>query len=283
MSKILAIESAQQLGLKQRAKISLGRIAVQASPRRARQLMQSPLSAPRNLRDKTIMEFLKYQARIERREDFFEALHEDFWRGDGGDVFSENCDHRFEELFCGKQQEDFQRLKEICNDRPPKHIVELGCNSGLVLDYMVRNLPTVESAVGIDINPQQISRNQQSSRFDQRIEFIATDGVQWVLDNATADTLFVTNGGVMEYFRRSRLDEMMTHIADCLGPATFFAIEPNADDHDLENDHCSIAFGEELSFSHNYKNLFQSNGFDVVHQRPTVFESWKLMATIAVT
>lgn len=282
MSKAMAMESAPQLGLKQRAKISLGRIAAQASPRRTEQLLRSPVSAPRNLRDKTIMEYLKHQARLQRREDFFEALHEDFWRGDGGDVFAENCDHRFEQLFRGRQHDDFQRLKEVCENRPPRHIVELGCNSGLVLDYMVRNLPTVESAVGIDINPQQILRNQKSDRFDGRIEFFATDGVQWVLDNATADTLFVTNGGVMEYFRRSRLDEMMTHIADRLGPATFFAIEPNAADHDLENDCSSIPFGEELSFSHNYRHLFAANGFDVVHQRPTFFESWKLMATIAV-
>jgi SAM-dependent methyltransferase len=282
MTATLSIQSAQQLSLKQRAKISIGRIAAHASPHRTRQLMESPSSSPRSVRDKTIMEYLKYQARVQKRDDFFEALHNDFWQGDGGAVFAENCDHRFEELFLGRQSDDFHQLQLICQQRRPLHIVEFGCNSGVVLNYMVKNLPSIQTAVGIDINRLQIQRNLKANHFDPRIEFLAADGVQWVLDNATKDTLFVTNGGVMEYFRRSRLNEMLTHIADRLSPAIFFAIEPNAPDHDLENNHDSIPFGEELSFSHNYKHLFQSNGFDIRHQRFTEYQTWKMMATIAV-
>ena len=186
-------------------------------------------------------------------------------------------------MFLGQQLQDFENLVGICEIRQPSRIIEFGCNSGLLLNHMVKELPLIESAIGIDINPQQIQQNQNASHFDSRIEFLTADGADWVLENATPNTLFVTNGGVMEYFRRSRLDQMLQHISSQLAPAIFFAIEPNAADHDLEKVKESIPFGEELSFSHNYKDLFQSNGFNLLHQRATTFESWKMMATIAVT
>ncbi len=283
MNKILAIEDAENYGIKQRAKISLGKLAAKAAPGRAKQLIRSPLSAPKGLRDKSLMAFLKHQARLEQRAEFFEALHKDFWRGKGGNVFAENCDHRFEQMFIANQKPDFEQLLKICATRKPKKIVEFGCNSGLLLNYMVKQIPGIESAIGIDINQQQIERNQQADHFEPIIQFLVHDGVQWVLDSAEEDTLFVTNGGVMEYFRRERLDQMLNHIATHLPPAIFFAIEPNASDHDLDHELDSIPFGQELSFSHNYKDRFESNGFDVVHQRSTTFESWKMMATIAMT
>ncbi len=283
MNEVLTIDSANNRPLKEQAKILLGSIAAKTAPRRTQQLRVSPLSSPTNFRDKSIMAFLRHQALQEQSVEFFEALHEDFWSGEGGNVFAENCDHRFEQMFLAKQRVDFERLLEVCQTNQPLQITEFGCNSGLLLNYMVDQLPAVESAMGIDINQQQIERNQKASHFDKRIQFSAADGVDWVLENAVGNTLFVTNGGVMEYFRRSRLDQMLQHIANNLAPSVFFAIEPNAADHDLESVRDSIPFGEELSFSHNYKDLFESNGFDVVHQRSITFESWKMMATIAVT
>ena len=283
MTEILTIDTANQHDLKQRVKIVLGQLVAKTAPRRTKQLSIAPLSAPRNLRDKSIMAFLKHQAQSEQREEFFEALHQDFWSGEGGNVFSQNCDHRFKELFLGQQLEDFEKLTEICETRLPSQITEFGCNSGLLLNHLVEQLPYIKSAVGIDINAQQIQQNQNASHFDSRIQFLTADGADWVLRNAKANSLFVTNGGVMEYFRRSRLDQMLQHISSQLAPAIFFAIEPNAADHDLEKVKESIPFGEELSFSHNYRDLFESNGFNVVHQRSINFESWQMMATIAVT
>jgi len=96
-------------------------------------------------------------------------------------------------------------------------------------------------------------------------------------------TLFVSNGGVLEYFRRERLDEMLSHISSSLVPTTFFAVEPVATDHDWSKVTDSIPFGEELSFSHNYTDLFESNGFEILHQRAVEFDTWMMMATIAVS
>ena len=283
MNKPLSIEHAQNLGIKGSAKVFLGSVASLAFPRQTSLLLKEPKSSPSTLVDKLVMSYLKQRAFQSRDSQFFERLHTDFWQGEGGSVFSANCDHRFNDLFLGKQKVDFLALKDAWNNFEGNQIVEFGCNSGLVLDYLTKNLGNVESAVGIDINQQQIDENVFSKELDSRILFECVDGGDWLIDNGKPNTLFVTNGGVLEYFRRERLNEMMRHISNQLQPSIFFAIEPVAADHDWATTKESIPFGKELSFSHNYTDLFESNGFEVIHQRATVFESWTMMATIAKT
>jgi trans-aconitate methyltransferase len=281
MNTTLSIENAQQRNWKQTAKEFIGQAVASVAQRRTNQLHQSPVSQPASLQDKLIMAHLKRRAVLANQSDFFERLHIDFWQGDGGAVFSKNCDHRFEDLFLAKQKIDFDHLRSICEKNQPKHIVEFGCNSGLLLQYMTTELQGIDSSTGIEINADQVRQNQSSSQFDSRIEFANADGGEWLLKNGVSNTLFVSNGGVLEYFRRERLNEMLTHISNNLGPAIFFAVEPVANDHDWNKTTESIPFGEELSFSHNYTDLFESNGFQVVHQRAVEFDSWKMVATIA--
>ena len=283
MSTTLSIEHAYKKSLKQSVKELAGQTVAMFAPQKAKQLFESPLSQPSGLHDKLIMAYLKRQAIIKNHEGFFERLHLDFWQGDGGAVFSNNCDHRFEDVFLAKQKEDFDCLRSIWESQQPQHIIEFGCNSGLLLQYMTTELKGVKTSTGIEINAEQVRKNQESSNFDSRIQFSDSDGGEWLFKNGKANSLFVSNGGVLEYFRRERLNEMLTHISSNLGPAIFFAVEPIADDHDWSKTTESIPFGEELSFSHNYTDLFESNGFQVVHQRAVEFDSWKMMATIAVT
>lgn len=283
MNTTLSIENAQKRSLKQSAKELAGQAVAMFAPQKAKQLFESPESQPSGFQDKLIMAHLKRRAMLNKQEDFFERLHIDFWQGEGGAVFSENCDHRFEDLFLAKQKEDFEQLRATWESHQPQHIVEFGCNSGLLLQYMTTELSGAKTSTGIEINAEQVRQNQESSEFDSRIEFLNADGGEWLLENGKANSLFVSNGGVLEYFRRERLDEMLTHISSNLGPAVFFAVEPVASDHDWSKTTNSIPFGEELSFSHNYTDLFESNGFQVIHQRPVEFDSWKMMATIAVT
>jgi len=281
MNKTLSIDTAQQRNLKQSVKELLGTAFASFAIKRTDELFNSPVSQPAGIRDKLIMAHLKRRAVLANQSDFFERLHIDFWQGDGGAVFSKNCDHRFEDLFLAKQKIDFDHLRSICQKNQPKHIVEFGCNSGLLLQYMTTELQGIDSSTGIEINADQVRQNQSSSQFDSRIEFANADGGEWLLKNGVSNTLFVSNGGVLEYFRRERLNEMLTHISNNLGPAIFFAVEPVANDHDWNKTTESIPFGEELSFSHNYTDLFESNGFQVVHQRAVEFDSWNMMATIA--
>lgn len=242
--------------------------------------MENPLSSPRGMRDKVLMAFLKRHAIHTGQTRFLEKLHQDFWSGEGGAVFSQNCDHRFNDLFLSKQRLDYEKLSEIWSELRPDKIVEFGCNSGLLLNYLTQNLPDVYRAIGIDINATQIQANLASGNFDRRVSFECEDARDWLFDQGRPNSLFVSNGGVLEYFQRERLDQMLRFISANLRPALFFAIEPVAVDHDWRSPD-SVPFGEELSFSHNYADLFYSNGFEILHQRATDYDSWRMVATIA--
>ena len=281
MNAILSLKTAESHSVKDRLKISAGKALAQLFPARTEQLESSPTNYSRNRRDQLIMAFVRDRARLSDDARFFEALHREFWSGDGGAVFSSNCDHRFEEVFLAQQKEEFALLESKWAEGKFDHIVELGCSSGLLLQFLTSNLPGVESAVGIDLNKQQIDANKENSGFDHRIEFCCTDGFEYVCANARPNTLFVTNGGVLEYFSREQLDRMLSKLAAEIGNSLFFSIEPIAPDHDWESSQDSIPFGQELSFSHNYQDVFKTNGFAIHHQRYVDFESWRWMATIA--
>ena len=283
MNKPLSIEAAKRLSFKAKTKSALGRAASLLFPQRATTLSQCPESEPAGILDRTLMSYLKRQAVLTRNESFFERLHQDFWKGKGGQVFSSNCDHRFYDLFLKRQREDFLALQKLWNRSDANQIVEFGCNSGLVLNYMTQELDGVTASMGIEINQHQVDANKASDSFDSRIKFECIDGGDWLLENGKQNTLFVSNGGVLEYFRRERLDKMFQHISQNLKPGLFFSSEPVATDHDWSRSTESVPFGEELSFSHNYTDLFESNGFEIAHQRVTDFDSWQMVATVART
>lgn len=283
MTSLLSIDRAFQRNFGQSLKDAVGAAVSTIFQERADELFQSPTNSPTGFRDKAIMAWLKRRALKEDSTDFFERLHLDFWSAEGGSEYSSNCDHRFNDLFLKRQAEDFEALKETWSQFNLKQIVEFGCNSGLLLQYLTTNLEGVLSSTGIDINQTQIEANQSSSRFDSRIDFRCEDAAKWINENGLPATLFVTNGGVLEYFSRQRLDSMLSHISNDIKPAIFFASEPVAADHDWDATTESVPFGEELSFSHNYRDLFESNGFEVVHSRAVEFDQWKMIATIAVS
>lgn len=281
-SKPLSIRQAQQYSQKQFVKDWISRVIATAMPTRSIELFRQPVTQTNSFTDKAIMFHLRRRALVENRTGFMDRIHKSFWAGEPGAEFSNNCDHRFNDLFLKLQRDDFLALQKIWATLDGHAIVEIGTNSGLLLQHMTTNLANVCRAIGIDINPDQITRNQQSDTFDSRIEFLCDDGQDWIIKNAAPKSLFVTNGGVLEYFPREKLNVLMSHISTQCAPAVFYASEPVAHDHDFETNKISIPFGEEFSFSHNYKDLFESNGFSVLHQRSVIFESWKMQATIAV-
>ncbi|QEG23345.1 class I SAM-dependent methyltransferase [Mariniblastus fucicola] len=282
MSETLSIATANSKSPTQTLKEIIGAVVSTACRSRADELYRSPTSSPRGIRDKAIMAWLKRRSLHEGSSEFFERLHLDFWATDGGEEFADNCDHRFEDLFLKKQSEDFDALKKVWNEVGPKQIVEFGCSSGKLTNYLATNLDGVQSATGIEINRAQVESNRKSTSFDPRVRFECADASNWLNENALPETLFVTNGGVLEYFHRERLNEMLARIVEESKPAIFFASEPVAVDHDWANSKESVPFGEELSFSHNYTDLFESNGFAILHQRSVDFGQWTMVCTIAV-
>ncbi|MEM9367656.1 MAG: class I SAM-dependent methyltransferase [Planctomycetota bacterium] len=283
MGRLLSLQTAGSHSTKERAKILVGKTLATIFPRRAAELKASPTNHAARKHERIMMAFLRDQARRNNDARFFETLHQEFWQGEGGAVFSSNCDHRFEDLFLSRQQADFEKLQQVWSDGHYDRIVEIGCCSGLLLQFLTTQLPGVKSAIGIDLNEEQIRENQNQHGFDARIEFVCGDGFELAQSRGSRGTLYVTNGGVMEYIGRNQLDRMLSKLSHEIGDCLFFAVEPIAPDHDWSLNLDSMPFGEELSFSHNYTDAFDSNGFRVLHQRAFDYEQWRWMATLAVS
>ena len=268
---------------KTRLKIMLGSLIAKVDSRRAVANYRRPDSGA-DVFDRLVVTYLTNRCAAEGRTEFLERLHASFWSGEQGAVFSGNCNHRFQDLFLAKQQPDFLTLKAHLESQPNiKRIVEIGTCSGLFLEYLVNHLPQIRQAVGLDINKQQIAANLQKEK-SPVIEYFAGDAIRWIDNHLVANTLYVSNGGVLEYFSRPTLDRLLQNVARS-GPVSFYMSEPVASDH---ADHItdSIPFGNELSFSHNYRDLFESNGYAVHYQRPTDFvaacgSNYRMLVTIA--
>jgi hypothetical protein len=261
----------------------LGSLIAKVDSRRAVANYRRPASGI-NVVDRLLVTYLTNRCAAERRTGFLERLHASFWRGQEGAVFSRNCDHRFQDLFLARQQPDFQALKFHLAAHPNiDRIVEIGTCSGLFLEFLVSSFPQIRQAVGLDINEEQIAANLKKET-SPVIRYVAGDALRWINENPAPNTLYVSNGGVLEYFSRPTLDKLLHGVARS-GPATFYTSEPVARDQDDRITE-SIPFGNELSFSHNYRNLFESNGYTVHHQRPTDFVAacgtgYRMLATIA--
>ena len=162
MANLLSIETAKKRNLKQTVKELAGQAFAVLASQRTRELSESPISQPQGLQDKLIMAYLKRRAFANKQPDFFEKLHLDFWQGEGGTIYSKNCDHRFEDLFLAKQKPDFDKLRSIWESQHLTQVVEFGCNSGRLLQYMTTELAGIQSSTGIEINAEQTRQNQES-------------------------------------------------------------------------------------------------------------------------
>ena len=81
-------------------------------------------------------------------------------------------------------------------------------------------------------------------------------------------TVVFSNGGVLEYFSPANLERLFSTVA-ISSPAAIVLVEPAAPNHDLENQPESLVFGQEYSFSHNYRRRLIEAGFDVVFEQET--------------
>ncbi len=142
--------------------------------------------------------------------------------------------------------------------------MEIGTGNGKVLEYLSSEFPKIEKFIGIDLSQAQIEINKKQYQKNSKLEFVASDAYEWVKENGQSNTVFVTNGGVLEYFTEERLQLFLKEIYK-LGKIYFVAIEPNSIEHNFEANPNTETYGNERSFSHNYPKLFKNAGFGLWH------------------
>lgn len=245
----------------------LGTIALRLFPQRAQRLAGRIGADDVRLIDRIILFGLKRNvgepAQLSR-------LHSRFWAGPAGVRFSERCAERFGAWFMAAHHGVVDEVEKMIASDPRRYVFlyEIGCGDGQVVHYLSQRLRTIQRFTGIDINAEVIARNKQTYT-QSNLDFACGNAIDWISRHAHPGSIFISNGGVLEYFSEKDMTVLLQHIRRCLRPAAFAIIEPIADDHDLERETASRPFGREWSFSHNHKRLFEENGFHILYQRET--------------
>ncbi|MGJ8593054.1 MAG: class I SAM-dependent methyltransferase [Aquaticitalea sp.] len=248
---------------------TLGNLLVVLRPKKARELSESGLTIV--LKDSmSISERLMRRAilkKLEHSEDYnsLAELHQNYWVHKGTDVFSQTV-NTYDNDFLPNWSFIFDIAEnEILSG--PAHfdtLVEIGVGNGRVLDYLSSKFSTIDRFIGLDLSPAQIEINKQTYRSHKKLEFVTADALEWIKKNGNKQTIYVTSGGVLEYFTEAQLKELLNFL-NSLGKIIFIAIEPNDVKHDFKSGLNSQLYGHERSFSHNYPKLFKDAGFSLWH------------------
>lgn len=205
--------------------------------------------------------------KVEKKADVetLAKLHRNYWVNQGSEFFSSTNDS-FENEFLPNCSFIFNLLKNELSNQTVHYttLVEVGTGNGNVLNYLCSAFPEIDRFIGIDLSPVQIELNRKKFIENKKLEFVASDGFDWVKTHGQGHTIFVTSRGVLEYFTEKRLQAFFKEINQ-LGKTMFVAIEPNGVAHNFKVNPHSELYGHERSFSHNYPELFKNAGFSLWH------------------
>jgi SAM-dependent methyltransferase len=198
------------------------------------------------------------------RLDELTALHDWVWTGDLAVDFHARAEARFTEVFLAHHAAIVPALQAAIADTDGRYstICEIGCGSGLVLDHLHRTLGGGREYIGLDMSLRQVELNRERFAIEG-LRFEAGEGLTWVLRHGQRNSIFLTYGGVLEYFPRRRLQSLLSWVAGALSPSLVAIVEPLADGHDVDSDPDSRPFGAENTFSHAYPLAFAQAGLEV--------------------
>ena len=255
----------------------IGNVLVILRPKRAAQLSERRMTLVHKNKNYLSMQerLMRYALvqKLEKIQDHKTIAKENrkFWENNSAVQLFTETEDKFESDFLPHCTFIFEKLKKELSKQSEHYntIVEIGTGNGDVLNYLSEEFPQVDRIIGIDLSQHQTDLNNQKFKSNPKLEFVAADAYDWVLEHGESNTIFVSSRGVLEYFLEERLLDLLTKIHQ-LGNIFFVAIEPNGADHDFKTQPNTQLYGFEPSFSHNYPRLFKKAGFTLWHfsQKP---------------
>ena len=211
--------------------------------------------------ERMIRNYVGFQASQHPAE--LESLHKEFWRSQRAGGWYDATAWRFETHDLHLFPDWVERCIPAIDERHITRVCELGCGDGQWLNHLSEQWTGPTEFLGLDLAERQIQLNK---RRYPHLNFESADLTAWVHDHAMPDTIFVTQGGVLEYLSQQSLSGVLETLVARAPNSLLFLIEPLADDFDLNTQCESLAHGGELSYSHNYPALMQAAGIAVDFQ-----------------
>lgn len=249
------------------AKVGLGRALLLAQPHRRAKVIATSDPGDLDLADRLAAAAIASDASAGDWSDLSD-VHQRFWAGRGGHDFnaSDVAAERFDSLFLTEHTRPFDRLVTELQqtDATPQALIEIGSGNGLVLEYLSKRFPQIPSFVGVDISAEATASNAVKWSGNSRLQFEAGDGVDWIRKNAGPASIYVVNGGVLEYFTQEKVEELYALTADIGGPAWWVVVEPIYPGYDPATETASRMNGGEFSFCHNHESLLEKAGWTIL-------------------
>lgn len=260
--------------LKINIKMLIGFILTKLMPKRTRKIKDSfalqywGRGVGRNRIGQKIETLIRfYLAYANKNEgDELEKSHKHFWGQEIDFNWYEKSEQRFESSTLPVLTPHIDRLKAVLENARISSVCEIGTGDGMFLNHLKNTLHSPTNFVGLDLSAERMAFNTR--RFSG-LHFLAGDAFEWISHKSTDNTVYVTNGGVLEYFSQKSLTALFAKIKS-EQPGSIIALfhEPIAPDHNLSTDNDSrLTCGGEFSFSHNLPFLLEQAGFRVHHQK----------------
>lgn len=243
----------------------LGRWALRFFPAKVESYLRGDLPDVLTRLDKLLLAGLISKYRDAGTIEELAILFDAFWQADSATDYHHRVENRFKSIFLPHHA---SRLTAGITDATGAAghryltLCEIGCGSGQVLDWLQRELPGLQRAIGLDFSAAQTAANRQRWSGGE-VRFESGDAAEWIPANATPGWIYVTYGGVFEYFTQRKLTEFLKRLSQYHAPCMLALVEPLADDHDLEAELRSRPCGHETTFSHNYPRLLADCGWVV--------------------
>ena len=245
-------------------KLWAGRALLPFFKARSQDVESDPFGKPWGIIDRFIRNGLYAEAFQKKDHRRLRKFLSNYW-GHEAKNFHEFCEDRFQRMFLNHDVEVIDALEEHLQSQELNQLYEIGCGGGQVIEYLCNRMTSINHFTGIDLGEAQIEENRKNYH-NPKLSFQTADAVEWIPKNAEARSIFLTNGGVFEYFLQEELESLFRHIASQRAPAAIVVVETIGSDHDLETEKDSLIYGREMSFSHNYPHLFREAGFTIAHQ-----------------
>ena len=274
--QIRAYRTVSELPFSRWLKGKFGTILMRISPAYTASIKKAPYQPDLNGVGKLIRNGLFFKAIEDQDHALIIRFLGDYWSSPISDEFYTGFSQRYETLFLAYHSGivgETLKAMEISG----KHygqLVEIGSGDGKILEHFSKELKSIPSFHGIDLNLPQTENNRQVYAHLPALAFHHGDAGKWLRDHAAPGTVVVANGGVLEYFTRTELLDLLRFLATECSPCVVSLTESMAADHDLVNEPATYPYGYELSLSHNYPALLKEAGFLIsyTHDRLTTPE-----------
>jgi SAM-dependent methyltransferase len=254
--------------ISKRIKLALGIFAISAMPTLAARPARNVFGEGSDRLGSLVRNGLLGQAFLRRDHSRLRRLLSAYW-GEYASKFHDDWDDRFKRIFLGRDLEVLTLLDAWIAEKadvgaPVEHLYEIGCGGGRLLAFLAERYPALSELNGVDLGSSRIEMNN-TIYADPRLQFHAADAVKWIPEHAKPGSIFLTNGGVFEYFLEEELRHLFRWVASLKEPCAILLIETIGTDHDLATERQSLVYGREMAFSHNYPHLLGEAGFTIRH------------------